>query len=76
MAPMRGAHLDAMPPFRFDPAVHNPAAWENQRVHAVVTDDGEFELAIKRRRGDWLPTILLFRTHLLSDAPAGKSSLN
>lgn len=37
------------------PAVENTAARKDQRVHAVVADDGHFQIAIERRGGYGLP---------------------
>ena len=49
MSPMCRLRLNALPVFRLDPSADNPTARENKRVHAIVIDDGEFEIAIKRR---------------------------
>jgi hypothetical protein len=55
---MRRTHLDPLPGDRIHPAAKNSAARENERMLAVLVDNGQFEIAIKRRGRDRLPHAL------------------
>ena len=50
---MRGPHVDACFSLGVDPTAED--AWKRESVHAVVTDDCEFKIAIKWRGGYRLP---------------------
>ena len=52
---MRRLHIHSFFGFRLDPSVENATARKNESVGPVVTDDGQFEIAVKWRFGYWLP---------------------
>lgn len=52
---MRRLHINSFFGFCLDPSVKNAAARKNESVGPVVTDDGQFEIAVKWRFGYRLP---------------------
>ncbi len=46
---MGGAHLDLLVGFRIHPAAEDAAAWKHERMHAIVSDDGQFKRTVKWR---------------------------
>ena len=47
------------------------ATCKHEAMRAVVIDNREFEIALKRRCRDRMPFVMFVR-HWISDAPAGK----
>ncbi len=41
--------------FRVQPTAENTTAWKDERVCAVIIDNGQFQIAIKRRGRYGLP---------------------
>jgi hypothetical protein len=54
-APMRRVDVEALATRGLHPAAGNALACKDERVRAVVVEDGELQVAIKRRGRDWLP---------------------
>jgi hypothetical protein len=52
---VRRPNVDLLFRFGIHPAAEDAAAWKCESVHAVVTNDGQFEVAVERRGGYGLP---------------------
>jgi hypothetical protein len=65
---MRRADLNPRLGFRVDPSAKDAAARKHQSVRAVLVNDGQFEITIERRRGDFFP-------HVTLDAPERQIAL-
>jgi hypothetical protein len=52
---MGRAHVDLLPGFRMDPAAKDATAWKSKSMHAIITDHGQFNLAVKWRYRYCLP---------------------
>jgi hypothetical protein len=48
-------HFNPLLGFRVHPAAEDAAAWKRKSVHTVVSNDGQFEVAVEWRGGYWLP---------------------
>ncbi len=55
MPPMGRLDIDALLGFGIHPTAKDTAAWKCERVHTIIIDHGQFEVAIKRRGGYGLP---------------------
>ena len=70
LAPMRRVRENELHGFPVDPAAENTAARKGEPVSAVVADDSQFQIAIKRRGGQWLPLHDAFSPTNLTRQPA------
>ncbi len=48
-------NINALLGFRFHPAAENTAARKHETVHAIIINDGQFQIAIEWRGGYGLP---------------------
>ena len=55
IAPMRRAHVQPLARLRVDPAAADAPTGKHQRMWAVAVDNGQLEVAIEGRAGDFLP---------------------
>ncbi len=49
LAPMREPYVDALLSLGIDPTAKDATVWKRESVHAVITDDGKFKIAVKWR---------------------------
>lgn len=54
-APMGGVNVKPLPGFHLHPPLQNTPAGEDERVRAIIVDNGEFQVAVEGSARDRLP---------------------
>jgi hypothetical protein len=72
MTPVGGLHFDPLALSCFYPCARDPAAWKNQSVRAIATNDRQLEITIKWCRRNRLPILIAINFERHSVPPLAK----